>query len=84
MFGVSQREPAADPEPSSTPGTERGGGVTPGDTPPTAASATEGLGGVRQPPPAGGGPSIKLIGLIFLVLALVVIAGVVLWAAVYG
>ena len=44
-----------DPEPSSTPGLEPGGGVAPGDTPPGEGSSTTGTSRATEPVGRTGG-----------------------------
>lgn len=64
-----------DPDPSTTPGLEPGGGVPVGDTPPGEASTTEGL-STRQPSARGDGGNRLALVLIGAVVVLVVLLGV--------
>jgi len=59
-----------DPDPSTTPGLEPGGGVAPGDTPPIEASATEGL-AHHETAPSRAVPAVALIALGVLVLLII-------------
>lgn len=68
---MTSREPedTPGPDPDRTPGLEPGGSVPPGETPPDAASATE---GVSVPQHATARPAKWLwLGAIFVVVALV-------------
>lgn len=58
-----------DPEPDLTPGSEPGGGVNPGETPPDSGSTTTGLSHrERTPPKATAGRIVIAIIVLFAVL----------------
>lgn len=60
-----------DPDPAATAGLEAGGGVTPGETPPIAASTSSAH--YQPPAPSGRGLSVVLLGVLGVVVLLIVI-----------